>query len=861
MDNVTRLLMQSSGGKKDSTYVDDVFSTYLYYGTAANGRVVTNNIDMDGEGAMLWVKRRGSTNSHILVDSERGPTKYLHSNSTAAETDSSSRIQSFSSTGFVCGNSSDTNGGPGDRYGSWTFRKAPGFFDVVTYTGNSANRLINHGLGSVPGMIIIKSRDETSAWAVYHKELGETQYIRLNSTNPAYANSGRWNDTAPTSTTFSLGNSSEVNLNTKTYVAYLFAGGASTAATARSVDFDGSGDRLTIPSSTDWDFGSGDFTIECWVKGTMTTDSGIINRSNGGATDGNSAWILYWYNSSSKARLWFGLTENTGWDASVEGTTQINDGHWHHIAVTREGNNLKAWTDGILEGTTAFSGTIPTSTRVLEIASHDTGSYLDAEISNVRVVKGTAVYTSSFRPPTEPLTNITNTKLLCCNNSSTTGATVSPGTITSHGDPTASTDSPFDDPEGFVFGENGDQSIIKCGVSRAGSGGTVTAEDIGWEPQWLMQKQINDTGSWFINDSMRGWDHSGFNYLRAESTDAEATQSGDKGYPTSQGFKFPGSWWSDTNVFIWVAIRRPDGLVGKPGKAGTESFAMDTGDGSGSTPTFDSGFPVDFALKRSPASAQSWAASSRLTGTKFVQTNNTDAQSNSSDFTFDSNVGYNMGGTSSNQSWMWNRGQGMDVVCYKGTGVAGNQIKHSLGQIPEMIWLKSRSSGEPWPVYHKGLNGGTNPQNYYLQLNTSQAESEFIGTFNNYAPTALAFEVGYHGWVNTSGNQYLALLFASVEGISKCGYYAGSNSAQTITTGFQPRFLIIKNITDARNWTVLDTTRGWASGNDCRLFLDLDESQICTSDVGAPTSTGFTLTTGNQRWNIAGDTYIYYAHA
>ena len=79
--------------------------------------------------------------------------------------------------------------------------------------------------------------------------------------------------------------------------------------------------------------------------------------------------------------------------------------------------------------------------------------------------------------------------------------------------------------------------------------------------------------------------------------------------------------------------------------------------------------------------------------------------------------------------------------------------------------------------------------------------------------------------------------------------------------GFQPRFLIIKNINDARNWQVLDTTRGWGSGNDCRLFMDLNESQICTSDVGAPTSTGFTLTGGNQRWSIAGDTYVYYAHA
>jgi len=859
MSIARKLLMGAAGAGSKSTYVDDVFSTYVYTGNDTS-RSINNGIDLAGEGGMTWVKARNVTDNNWLADTERGVNKLLKSNNGNAEVTLANSVTAFNNNGFSLGSAADVNWNT-KTYASWSFRKQKGFFDIVTWTGDGSDpRNISHSLGSNPGCIFYKRTDASADWIVYNRHLTNpaTYLLQLDGTNAEYGTHGDFGSTLPTASVFTV--ASNLNTSGATYVAYLFAGGESTADTARSVDFDGSGDRLTIPSSTDWDFGSGDFTIECWVKGTMTTDSGIINRSNGGATDGNSAWILYWYNSSSKARLWFGLTENTGWDASVEGTTQINDGHWHHIAVTREGNNLKAWTDGILEGTTAFSGTIPTSTRVLEIASHDTGSYLDAEISNVRVVKGTAVYTSSFRPPTEPLTNITNTKLLCCNNSSTTGATVSPGTITSHGDPTASTDSPFDDPEGFVFGENGDQSIIKCGVSRAGSGGTVTAEDIGWEPQWLMQKQINDTGSWFINDSMRGWDHSGFNYLRAESTDAEATQSGDKGYPTSQGFKFPGSWWSDTNVFIWVAIRRPDGLVGKPGKAGTESFAMDTGDGSGSTPTFDSGFPVDFALKRSPASAQSWAASSRLTGTKFVQTNNTDAQSNSSDFTFDSNVGYNMGGTSSNQSWMWNRGQGMDVVCYKGTGVAGNQIKHSLGQIPEMIWLKSRSSGEPWPVYHKGLNGGTNPQNYYLQLNSNQAESEFIGTFNNYAPTALTFEVGYHGWVNTSGNEYLALLFASVAGISKVGSYTGANPTVTVTTGFQPRFVIIKIANEAESWVVLDTTRGWGAGNDEKLVLNTTTAQV-SLDISAPTSTGFTVSNADSAVNISGYRFIYYAHA
>ena len=77
--------------------------------------------------------------------------------------------------------------------------------------------------------------------------------------------------------------------------------------------------------------------------------------------------------------------------------------------------------------------------QILNFVYHD----FHGKISNFRIVKGTGVCTTTFKPPTEPLTNITNTKLLCCNNSSTTGSTVTPGTITANGDPTASTTDPF----------------------------------------------------------------------------------------------------------------------------------------------------------------------------------------------------------------------------------------------------------------------------------------------------------------------------------------------------------------------------------------------------------------------------------
>ncbi len=106
------------------------------------------------------------------------------------------------------------------------------------------------------------------------------------------------------------------------------------------------------------------------------------------------------------------------------------------------------------------------------------------------------------------------------------------------------------------------------------------------------------------------------------------------------------------------------------------------------------------------------------------------------------------------------------------------------------------------------------------------------------------------------------MLFASVDGISKCGYYTGTGSSgHAITTGFQPRFVIIKCTSNTScSWVVLDTTRGWGSGNDAWIALDSNAAQDSGYEQGAPTSTGFTLADGGDI-NGSGRKYIYYAHA
>ena len=108
------------------------------------------------------------------------------------------------------------------------------------------------------------------------------------------------------------------------------------------------------------------------------------------------------------------------------------------------------------------------------------------------------------------------------------------------------------------------------------------------------------------------------------------------------------------------------------------------------------------------------------------------------------------------------------------------------------------------------------------------------------------------------------MLFASVEGISKCGRYDGSNDTLYITTGFQPRFLLVKRVNAGGDWYVFDSVRGWGFGGnpflDEILRLNTTAAQF-SSNYGEPTSTGFQLTWSGSGVNESGGKYIYYAHA
>ena len=223
-----KLLQQGASGAGAANYIEDVFSTYLYTGTGA-AQTITNGINLSGKGGLVWLKNRSGANDHGLFDTIRGAGYRIVSNLTDAENFSLNYISSFGSTGFSLGAPSSSTNASGNNYASWTFRKQPKFFDVVTYTGTGTTNIVAHSLASVPGAIFIKRTSSAADWRCLCKNGTNYSPLQLNTIDSDGGTPIAINLCA-TSTTLNIGyigaatgGVSSVNTNGETYVAYIFA--------------------------------------------------------------------------------------------------------------------------------------------------------------------------------------------------------------------------------------------------------------------------------------------------------------------------------------------------------------------------------------------------------------------------------------------------------------------------------------------------------------------------------------------------------------------------------------------------------------------------------------------------------------
>ena len=214
----------------------DYFNTKLWSGNGSSQALTGVGHQTD----MVWIKSRTDTRKHNLYDVVRGVQKRIVPNDTVAE-DTATGVTAFGTDGFTVGSETDTNGSSRNFVGwSWNANGAgvantdgtisstvsantTSGFSVGTYSGNSTTgATVGHGLGSAPSMVIVKKTNNVGDWYCYHSGIGATKFIKLND-SAASATNALWNNTAPTSSVFSMDSNSAVNGSGDSYVFYAFA--------------------------------------------------------------------------------------------------------------------------------------------------------------------------------------------------------------------------------------------------------------------------------------------------------------------------------------------------------------------------------------------------------------------------------------------------------------------------------------------------------------------------------------------------------------------------------------------------------------------------------------------------------------
>ena len=209
-------------------------------------------------------------------------------------------------------------------------------------------------------------------------------------------------------------------------------------------------------------------------------------------------------------------------------------------------------------------------------------------------------------------------------------------------------------------------------------------------------------------------------------------------------------------------------------------------------------------------------------------------------------------------AWCWKESAtaGFDIVAYTGNATAGNTVSHSLSAVPKMIVTKGRAGTNNWSIYHEARGNGK-----ALLFNLDYAEQDYTSFWNDTTPSSSVFTLGDGSDTNPSATM-IAYLWSEKQGFSKFGSYVGNNNADGafVFTGFRPAFVLIKNATDAADWTINDIARDPGNVNNLRLFINDPKVESSGSNSMDMLSNGFKLRSTDSG-NNGPQTYIYAAFA
>jgi hypothetical protein len=401
-------------------------------------------------------------------------------------------------------------------------------------------------------------------------------------------------------------------------------------------------------------------------------------------------------------------------------------------------------------------------------------------------------------------------------------------------------------------------------TSGVGVGFVVAANDI----IGVTVDYDNDEAKFYLNNSLQG---SASSLTAGEVYIPGAYQVADSG-TWKYTFRFQASDWTYTPASGFVEINSTN--LPAPATADPSAYFQTTlYEGDGSTQSIDqdgsSTFSPNLVWIKNRDATDAHALFDTVRGaTKVLSSNVTTAEATNDDtLTAFESDGFAIGddvivntNAESYVAWQWNEGTtpGLDIVSYAGTGSA-RTVAHNLGVVPEMIIIKNRDQDDDWAVYHVSL-GNT----HRLLLNSDLGPVDDSSFWNDTTPTSSVFTVGGNHAVNANTENYIAYVFAPVEGFSSFGTYTGNHNANgpMVNLGFAPACVIFKSSTQDR-WFMKDIKRDPYNVTTKSLHPDENLAEISGTSAAADfNSNGFKIRTNESPVNQA-KSYYYaaFAHA
>ena len=828
-------------------YTVEGFSTVVYPGAIPNGSTGTNYVGGVGfQPDLVWIKKKSSATNHCLTDSVRGANKRLASDTTNAEITDSNALMSFDTDGFTVGENSKTSRG-GESYVAWnwdmggsnasntngsitsTVRANPTYGQsIVSYNGTEANATVGHGLSSAPEMIITKSRGHASDWGVYHVGMGANKVMYLHSTSSPDTDTTVWQNTTPSSSVFSIGNTPYANADYD-YIAYCFHSvtgyskfgsysGTGSSGNAITTGFKPafvmvknattSGENWYMFDSTREPFGELDTALkadESNAEATSTTkkveftNTGFkLNSTNRALnhSDGDTYIYMafadtreyaYWLDQSGNNNDWTSnnLTES---DVMVDSPTNnfatMNPLWKNSFSVLSEGN-LELLASGGSWGNFVGSLAVSSGKWYAEVAYTVAGSGSLIGIAN------TSFSPESTGAPVGTDAGGDSWGLQANGNKYNANVAVTYGSAYTTGDIV-----------GIALDlDAGTLTFYKNNVSQGVAYSSLPAD------YYLIATSL---ASAMVHNVNFGQDSS-FAGTKTAQGNQDGNSIGDFYYAPPTGF------------LALCTSNLPDVAV-----VPSENFntVLYTGNATARNIT-GVGFQPDFVWvkNRSSGSDDHQLYDAVRTGGKLLKSNTTGAEitttSGITGFVTDGFTSGTSGGTNANGgsivSWNWkangsgssntngditstvsaNVDAGFSIVTYTGNG-SNIDVGHGLSKAPEIVMVKVRNDVGAWIMNLKNIPSQSAVVDMVGYLNTvSQIDGNNVGQlyFGSQAPTSSVFRVQNVNDVGGNGETLVAYCFHSVDGYSKIDSYTGNGNADGtfVYTGFKPAFVIIKN--------------------------------------------------------------------